>query len=79
MLAKEKNDMNSIMERYFSGKRWQERRAIHREVSAHYEEKIKQAGVWRELLIRMRIEIEVEKEMKRKFPSHALYGSDFAR
>jgi hypothetical protein len=67
--------MNSIIERYFSGKSWENRRGIRREVSAKHAEEIKRVGVWREVLIRLRIEVEIEREMRRRFPSHALYGS----
>ena len=67
--------MNSIIERYFSGKHREDRRNLRREIKAKHAEEIKRVSVWREAVIRLRIEVEVEREMRRRFPPHALYGS----
>ncbi|MFA5265344.1 MAG: hypothetical protein WC378_16110 [Opitutaceae bacterium] len=47
--------------------------AIRREVSSRYADERKTASAWRRLALWFKIEHEVRKEMKRRFPPQALY------
>ena len=54
-------------------------RAIRCEFQKRYEEEVRAAGWWRRLAIALRVEREVRKEVKRRFPPAALYSSSIAR
>ena len=55
------------------------RNAIRRDLTLRYAEQRKHSGLWRRLVIRVRMEREVAAELKRRFPPQALFatsGSD---
>jgi hypothetical protein len=49
------------------------RRQIEREVAARYAQEKQAAGLWRRLVIAIKIQKEVASELKRRFPPQALY------
>lgn len=71
--AKKKTHMNTIIAALFGRK--EAREVIRREVTARHAEELKRSGLWRRLVVWLRIEREVNSELKRKFPPHALYAA----
>lgn len=78
MFGHKRISMNSIITPQREARN-EARRLIAREVTRRYENELNDAGLVRRFVIWMKIQKEVAKELKRKFPPHALYVQRFAR